>query len=170
MPTAEQLQKLIRDLFPGLMGVEIGEVAQDKIVAGMLVRPDLCTTGGVCHGGALMAFADTVGAIGTVMNLPAGARTTTIEFEDQLHGPGAGRHAHHGRVGPAAPGPDHAGVADLHQVGGRQAGRRRHSDADGAAEVLTRLPGSMRSSSRSFRNSWCRRTRPTWPASTSRRT
>ena len=43
MPTAEQLQKLIRDLFPGLMGVEIGEAAQDKIVAGMLVRPDLCT-------------------------------------------------------------------------------------------------------------------------------
>jgi uncharacterized protein (TIGR00369 family) len=87
MPTAEQLQKLIRDLFPGLMGVEIGEVAQDRIVAGMLVRPDLCTTGGVCHGGALMAFADTVGAIGTVMNLPAGARTTTIESKTNFMGP-----------------------------------------------------------------------------------
>ena len=87
MPTAEQLQKLIRDLFPGLMGVEIGEAAQDKIVAGMLVRPDLCTTGGVCHGGALMAFADTVGAIGTVMNLPAGARTTTIESKTNFMGP-----------------------------------------------------------------------------------
>lgn len=87
MPTAEQLQKLIRDLFPGLMGVEIGETAQDKIVAGMLVRPDLCTTGGVCHGGALMAFADTVGAIGTVMNLPAGARTTTIESKTNFMGP-----------------------------------------------------------------------------------
>jgi uncharacterized protein (TIGR00369 family) len=79
MPTAEQLQKLIAGLFPGLMGVEIREAAQDKIVASMPVRPDLCTTGGVAHGGALMAFADTVGAIGTVMNLPAGARTTTIE-------------------------------------------------------------------------------------------
>ena len=87
MPTAEQLQKLIRDLFPGLMGVEIGEAAQDKVVAGMLVRPDLCTTGGVCHGGALMAFADTVGAIGTVMNLPAGARTTTIELKTNFMGP-----------------------------------------------------------------------------------
>ena len=87
MPTAEQLQKLIRDLFPGLMGVEIGEVAQDRIVAGMLVRPDLCTTGGVCHGGALMAFADTVGAIGTVMNLQAGARTTTIESKTNFMGP-----------------------------------------------------------------------------------
>ena len=87
MPTAEQLQKLIRDLFPGLMGVEIREAAQDRIVAGMLVRPDLCTTGGVCHGGALMAFADTVGAIGTVMNLPAGARTTTIESKTNFVGP-----------------------------------------------------------------------------------
>jgi uncharacterized protein (TIGR00369 family) len=86
MPTAEQLQNLIRDLFPGLMGVEIREAAQDKIVAAMLVRPDLCTTGGLCHGGALMAFADTVGAIGTVMNLPAGARTTTIESKTNFMG------------------------------------------------------------------------------------
>jgi uncharacterized protein (TIGR00369 family) len=43
------------------------------------VRPDLCTSGGVCHGGAYMAFADTVGALGTVMNLAANTRTTTIE-------------------------------------------------------------------------------------------
>jgi uncharacterized protein (TIGR00369 family) len=79
MPTPEQFQKLIASLFPGLMGVEIREAGQDRIVAAMLVRPDLCTAGSVCHGGALMALADTVGAIGTVVNLPAGARTTTIE-------------------------------------------------------------------------------------------
>ena len=70
MPTAEQMQKLIDPLFPGLMGIEIKEATQDKIVATMLVRPDLCTAGGVCHGGAYMAFADTIGAIGTVVNLP----------------------------------------------------------------------------------------------------
>jgi uncharacterized protein (TIGR00369 family) len=79
MPTAEQIQKLIAPLFPGLMGVEIKEATQDKIVASMLVRPDLCTGGGVCHGGAFMAFADTVGAVGTVVNLPPNTRTTTIE-------------------------------------------------------------------------------------------
>jgi 1,4-dihydroxy-2-naphthoyl-CoA hydrolase len=79
MPTTEQIQQLLAPLFPGLMGVEIREATQDKIVASMPVRPDLCTAGSVCHGGALMAFADTVGAIGTLMNLPAGARTTTIE-------------------------------------------------------------------------------------------
>ena len=86
MPTAEQMQKLIEGLFPGLMGVEIREAGQEKVVASLLVRPDLCTAGGVCHGGALMAFADTVGAVGTVMNLPAGARTTTIESKTNFMG------------------------------------------------------------------------------------
>jgi 1,4-dihydroxy-2-naphthoyl-CoA hydrolase len=86
MPTAERMQKLIEGLFPGLMGVEIREAAQDKVVASMLVRPDLCTAGNACHGGALMAFADTVGAIGTVMNLPAGTRTTTIESKTNFMG------------------------------------------------------------------------------------
>ena len=86
MPTADEMQKLIAPLFPGLMGVEIEEAGQEKIVASLLVRPDLCTAGGVCHGGALMAFADTVGAIGTVMNLPAGARTTTIESKTNFMG------------------------------------------------------------------------------------
>jgi uncharacterized protein (TIGR00369 family) len=86
MPTIEQIQQLIAPLFPGLMGVEIGEAAPDRIVASLLVRPDLCTTGDACHGGALMAFADTVGAVGTVMNLPAGARTTTIESKTNFMG------------------------------------------------------------------------------------
>jgi len=86
MPTAEQIQAMIQSLFPGLMGVEIKEAAQDKIVASMLVRPDLCTGGGVCHGGALMAFADTIGAIGTVVNLPANTRTTTIESKTNFMG------------------------------------------------------------------------------------
>jgi len=87
MPTLEQLQQLIAPLFPGLMGVEIAEATPDKIVASMLVRPDLCTTGGLCHGGAYMAFADTIGAVGTVMNLPSGARTTTIESKTNFLGP-----------------------------------------------------------------------------------
>jgi 1,4-dihydroxy-2-naphthoyl-CoA hydrolase len=79
MPTADEIQKMIEPLFPGLMGVEIKEATQDRIVASMLVRPELCTGGSVCHGGAFMAFADTVGAVGTVVNLPPNTRTTTIE-------------------------------------------------------------------------------------------
>ena len=87
MPTPEQLQKLIAPLFPGLMGVEIAEATPERIVATLLVRPELCTSGGVCHGGAYMAFADTVGALGTVMNLPEGTRTTTIESKTNFLGP-----------------------------------------------------------------------------------
>ena len=86
MPFADEMQKTIAPLFPGLMGVAIEEATPEKVVASMPVRPELCTTGNVCHGGALMAFADTVGAIGTVANLPAGARTTTIESKTNFMG------------------------------------------------------------------------------------
>ncbi len=86
MPTAEQMQKMIDSMFPGLMGVKLEEATPEKIVASLLVRPDLCTAGGVCHGGAYMAFADTVGAIGTVMNLPPNTRTTTLESKTNFLG------------------------------------------------------------------------------------
>jgi uncharacterized protein (TIGR00369 family) len=53
----------------------------------MTVRPELCTRPAVLHGGAVMAFADTLGAIGTILNLPAGAGTTTIESKTNFLGP-----------------------------------------------------------------------------------
>ena len=65
--------------FAELMGVKLLEASPDRVVATMQVRPDLCTAGSILHGGAFMAFADTIGAVATVVNLPAGARTTTIE-------------------------------------------------------------------------------------------
>jgi uncharacterized protein (TIGR00369 family) len=52
----------------------------------MEVRPDLATAGNILHGGAFMAFADTLGAIATVVNLPPGARTTTIESKTNFLG------------------------------------------------------------------------------------
>jgi 1,4-dihydroxy-2-naphthoyl-CoA hydrolase len=73
------LQQRIEPLFPGLMGVRLRELAPDRVVAEMTVRPDLCTTGGILHGGAVMAFADTLGAVGTVLNLAEGKRTTTTD-------------------------------------------------------------------------------------------
>jgi len=82
----ESMQSLLAPLFPGLMGVELEEVAPDRVVATMKVRPDLCTAGNTLHGGAFMAFADTLGAVATVMNLPAGARTTTIESKTNFLG------------------------------------------------------------------------------------
>ena len=65
--------------FAKLMGVEITSANRDKVSAEMLVRDDLCTRPAVLHGGAAMAFADTLGAVGTLLNLPEGAGTTTIE-------------------------------------------------------------------------------------------
>jgi 1,4-dihydroxy-2-naphthoyl-CoA hydrolase len=73
------LQQRIQPLFPGLMGVKLCELAQDRVLAELAVRPDLCTTGGILHGGAVMAFADTLGAVGTVLNLAEGKRTTTTD-------------------------------------------------------------------------------------------
>ena len=75
----DTVQKLLQPLFPGLMGVRLTEAAADRVVAEMAVRPELCTAGGILHGGAYMAFADTLGAVGTLLNLPAGKRTTTTD-------------------------------------------------------------------------------------------
>ena len=79
MTELEALQQRLAPLFPGLMGVKLVAVSPDRVVATMVVRPDLCTSGGILHGGACMAFADTLGAVGTVVNLPPGARTTTTD-------------------------------------------------------------------------------------------
>jgi uncharacterized protein (TIGR00369 family) len=73
------IQAVLEPLFPGLLGVRLSELAVDRVVATMLVRAELCTTGGVLHGGAHMAFADTLGAVGTVLNLGADKRTTTTD-------------------------------------------------------------------------------------------
>ena len=62
-----------------LMGIRLVEQSPDKVVAEMTVREDLCTTNSNLHGGAYMAFADTIGAVATVLNLPSGAGTTTVE-------------------------------------------------------------------------------------------
>ncbi|MGE0313528.1 MAG: PaaI family thioesterase [Lautropia sp.] len=75
----ESLQRRIAPLFPGLMGVVLLEAAPDRVLAELKVRPDLCTAGGIMHGGAYMAFADTLGAIGTVVNLTEGRTTTTTD-------------------------------------------------------------------------------------------
>jgi uncharacterized protein (TIGR00369 family) len=65
--------------FSDLMGIEILEREKTRVVGRLAVREDLCTSGGILHGGACMAFADALGAIGGVLNLTEGARTTTLE-------------------------------------------------------------------------------------------
>ena len=67
--------------FAALLGIEIVSAEPDKIVAQMTVRDELCTRPAVLHGGAVMAFADTLGALGTLANLADGGRTaTSLDF------------------------------------------------------------------------------------------
>ncbi len=75
----DAMQKLLEPLFPGLMGVRLTALSAERVAAELEVRPDLCTAGGIMHGGAYMAFADTLGAVGTVVNLAAGKSTTTTD-------------------------------------------------------------------------------------------
>jgi uncharacterized protein (TIGR00369 family) len=66
--------------FARLLGIEFINVEADTLAARMLIRPELCTIGGIAHGGAIMSFADTLGAAAAFINLPADAKgTTTIE-------------------------------------------------------------------------------------------
>jgi 1,4-dihydroxy-2-naphthoyl-CoA hydrolase len=72
--------------FAELLGVSYLAAAPERVTAELVVRPDLCTLGGVLHGGAVMAFADSLGAAATFLNLPPGATTTTIESKTNFIG------------------------------------------------------------------------------------
>jgi uncharacterized protein (TIGR00369 family) len=73
--------------FAAHLGIEFTEAAPDRVAARMRVRAELCTRPAVLHGGALMAFADTLGAAATILNLPEGAWTTTIESKTNFVAP-----------------------------------------------------------------------------------
>lgn len=73
--------------FAKLLGIEITSATPDKVTAELLVRDDLCTRPAILHGGAAMALADTLGAVATVLNLPEGASTTTIESKTNFIAP-----------------------------------------------------------------------------------
>jgi 1,4-dihydroxy-2-naphthoyl-CoA hydrolase len=86
MTPLEKIQSM-KMPFAELQGVTFVEAEQDRVVARMLVRPDLCTLHHTIHGGAVMGFADSVGAAATVINLPEGAKgTTTIESKTNFIG------------------------------------------------------------------------------------
>jgi len=72
--------------FANLMGVEITAREKSRVAGRLTVREDLCTAGGILHGGAYMAFADSLGAIGGFLNLSDGARTTTLESKTNFLG------------------------------------------------------------------------------------
>ncbi|HZP56130.1 MAG TPA: PaaI family thioesterase [Dehalococcoidia bacterium] len=85
---AATLNDRLRPFLPGLLGMRIVEAAPERVVAEMAVREELCTTPGILHGGAVMAFADTLGGVATSLNLPPRAGTTTIESKTNFFAPG----------------------------------------------------------------------------------
>jgi 1,4-dihydroxy-2-naphthoyl-CoA hydrolase len=86
MSLAASIQERWTGLLPDLMGIEFTDVAPEKVVAQITVRKDLCTVGDNLHGGAVMAFADTLGAVAAILNMPQGSRTTTIESKTNFLG------------------------------------------------------------------------------------
>jgi uncharacterized protein (TIGR00369 family) len=70
----------IEDTFFETLDMRLVEATAERVVAELAVRPELMTVGGRLHGGAIMALADSVGALGAFLALPKGAAgTTTIE-------------------------------------------------------------------------------------------
>ena len=73
--------------FANWLGMELKEASPDKVVAAIAVKKEHCTVPNIMHGGAIMSLADTAGAVATVLNLPQGATTTTVESKTNFLAP-----------------------------------------------------------------------------------
>ncbi|WP_211907402.1 PaaI family thioesterase [Pikeienuella piscinae] len=81
----ETLQKTMP--FARTLGVKVISATPDLVEAEMTIRPDLCTAGGVAHGGVVISLADSLGGLGAFLNLPEGAAgTVTVESKTNLLG------------------------------------------------------------------------------------
>src|SRR3954467_12994086 len=97
--------------FARLMGVRVTAASLDRIEADLDVGADYLNRNGVLHGGAVMAFADILGGAASVMNLPAGARTTHDREQNQFLPGDPGRRDGASDLRPPAPGTHHDGLA-----------------------------------------------------------
>ena len=82
------ISERFRGTLAELLGIRFVEASPDCLVAELPYREELTTVGGSLHGGTLMAFADTVGAAATMLNLPPGASTTTVESKTNFFAAG----------------------------------------------------------------------------------
>jgi uncharacterized protein (TIGR00369 family) len=82
------LDERLKGTLSDLLGVRFVEATPERVVAELTYREVLTTIGGSLHGGTLMAFADTIGAVATVLNLPPGASTTTLESKTNFFAAG----------------------------------------------------------------------------------
>ena len=83
-----EIATALKGTLSDLLGIELVEATKERVVAELAIRDELRTVGGSLHGGTLMALADTVGATATVLNLPAGATTTTLESKTNFFAAG----------------------------------------------------------------------------------
>jgi uncharacterized protein (TIGR00369 family) len=82
---ADGPQGLLRQMpFARKLGITLDSAAPGEVTGRLAWAPDLCTVGGAMHGGALMALADTIGAVCAVLNLPPGTTTATISSSTNL--------------------------------------------------------------------------------------
>src|SRR4051812_23868910 len=86
MDTLERLQQSPLP-FAALLGIQFTSATPERVTAELMVREDLCTRPAILHGGAIMAFADTLGAAATILNLRGDAGTTTIESKTNFLAP-----------------------------------------------------------------------------------
>ncbi|MEO8539614.1 MAG: PaaI family thioesterase [bacterium] len=85
---AAAIQGRMKSFFGDTLGIRITSAMPDRVTAELDVRDEICTVPGICHGGAIMAFADQLGAVGCSLNLPPGAGTTTTESKTNFFRPG----------------------------------------------------------------------------------
>jgi len=83
-----EIATALKGTLSDLLGIELVEATKERVVAELAIRDELRTVGGSLHGGTLMALADTVGATATVLNLPVGATTTTLESKTNFFAAG----------------------------------------------------------------------------------
>ena len=84
----ETFNKRLAGTLPELLGMKFVTLEPDRVVAELTIRDELRTVGGALHGGTLMAFADTVGAAATIVNLAGGVTTTTLESKTNFFAAG----------------------------------------------------------------------------------
>ena len=152
------LTEHFRGTLAELLGIRFVEASVDRVVAELPVRDALTTVGGAVHGGTLMALADTVGAAATVLNLPPGATTATLESKTNFLAAGRRRRGAGGGDVSASRTADH-GLADPGHGRGRAAALPHHPDADGAHRVSERSRRPRRRSLERARAAWPRRRR-----------
>ena len=83
-----EIATALKGTLSDLLGIRLVEATKERVVAELTIRDELKTVGGSLHGGTLMALADTVGATATVLNLPSGATTTTLESKTNFFAAG----------------------------------------------------------------------------------